>query len=167
METKTKKITRLAIIAGLYAALTIVFSFISYGEIQVRLSEMLIILCFFSKDYILSLTFGCLIANVFSPFGIVDCIFGTLATFLSAIFIYISRRYFKFGLFVSCLWPVLFNGIIVGIEIAVLSDISIGLSILYVSAGELIAMMIGYFVMKILSKKQYFLELIKEDIDLL
>ena len=103
METKTKKITRLAIIAGLYAALTIVFSFISYGEIQVRLSEMLIILCFFSKDYILSLTFGCLIANVFSPFGIVDCIFGTLATFLSAIFIYISRRYFKFGLFVSCL----------------------------------------------------------------
>lgn len=38
METKTKKITRLAIIAGLYAALTIVFSFISYGEIQVRLS---------------------------------------------------------------------------------------------------------------------------------
>lgn len=128
---------------------------------------MLIILCFFSKDYILSLTFGCLIANVFSPFGIVDCIFGTLATFLSAIFIYISRRYFKFGLFVSCLWPVLFNGIIVGIEIAVLSDISIGLSILYVSAGELIAMMIGYFVMKILSKKQYFLELIKEDIDLL
>ena len=167
METKTKKITRLAIIAGLYAALTIVFSFISYGEIQVRLSEMLIILCFFSKDYILSLTSGCLIANVFSPFGIVDCIFGTLATFLSAIFIYISRRYFKFGLFVSCLWPVLFNGIIVGIEIAVLSDISIGLSILYVSAGELIAMMIGYFVMKILSKKQYFLELIKEDIDLL
>ena len=167
METKTKKITWLAIIAGLYAALTIVFSFISYGEIQVRLSEMLIILCFFSKDYILSLTFGCLIANVFSPFGIVDCIFGTLATFLSAIFIYISRRYFKFGLFVSCLWPVLFNGIIVGIEIAVLSDISIGLSILYVSAGELIAMMIGYFVMKILSKKQYFLELIKEDIDLL
>lgn len=167
METKTKNITRLAIIAGLYAALTIVFSFISYGEIQVRLSEMLIILCFFSKDYILSLTFGCLIANVFSPFGIVDCIFGTLATFLSAIFIYISRRYFKFGLFVSCLWPVLFNGIIVGIEIAVLSDISIGLSILYVSAGELIAMMIGYFVMKILSKKQYFLELIKEDIDLL
>lgn len=167
METKTKKITRLAIIAGLYAALTIVFSFISYGEIQVRLSEMLIILCFFSKDYILSLTFGCLIANVFSPFGIVDCIFGTLATFLSAIFIYISRRYFKFGLFVSCLWPVLFNGIIVGIEIAVLSDISIGLSILYVSAGELIAMMIGYFVMKILSKRQYFLELIKEDIDLL
>ena len=167
METKTKKITRLAIIAGLYAALTIVFSFISYGEIQVRLSEMLIILCFFSKDYILSLTFGCLIANVFSPFGIVDCIFGTLATFLSAIFIYISRRYFKFGLFVSCLWPVLFNGIIVGIEIAVLSDISIGLSILYVSARELIAMMIGYFVMKILSKKQYFLELIKEDIDLL
>lgn len=167
METKTKKITRLAIIAGLYAALTIVFSFISYGEIQVRLSEMLIILCFFSKDYILSLTFGCLIANVFSPFGIADCIFGTLATFLSAIFIYISRRYFKFGLFVSCLWPVLFNGIIVGIEIAVLSDISIGLSILYVSAGELIAIMIGYFVMKILSKKQYFLELIKEDIDLL
>lgn len=167
METKTKKITRLAIIAGLYAALTIVFSFISYGEIQVRLSEMLIILCFFSKDYILSLTFGCLIANVFSPFGIADCIFGTLATFLSAIFIYISRRYFKFGLFASCLWPVLFNGIIVGIEIAVLSDVSIGLSILYVSAGELIAMTIGYFVMKILSKRQYFLELIKEDIDLL
>ncbi len=167
METKTRKITRLAIIAGLYAALTIVFSFISYGEKQVRLSEMLIILCFFSKDYILSLTFGCLIANVFSPFGIADCIFGTLATFLSAIFIYISRRYFKFGLFASCLWPVLFNGIIVGIEIAVLSDVSIGLSILYVLAGELIAMMIGYFVMKILSKKQYFLELIKEDIDLL
>ena len=37
----------------------------------------------------------------------------------------------------------------------------------YMWVVELIAMMIGYFVMKILSKRQYFLELIKEDIDLL
>lgn len=167
METKTKKVTRLAIIAGLYAALTIVFSFMSYGDIQVRLSEMLIILCFFNKDYIISLTLGCLMANIFSPFGIVDCIFGTLATFLSAIFIYISRRYFKFNLFLTCLWPVLFNGLIVGTEIAVLSDAFVGLSILYVSIGELIAMVIGFIVMKLLSKKQYFLELIKADVDLL
>lgn len=151
----TKKISRLAIIAGLYAALTIVFSFISYGEIQVRLSEILILLCFFNKDYILSVTFGCLIANLFSPFGIYDIIFGTVATLISAILVSKIRN-----MFVAALMPVILNGLIVGVEIALLSDINIYLSMIFVATGELIAMMIGYFVMRKLKRNNTFIDLI-------
>ncbi len=152
---KTKRISRLAIIASLYAALTIVFSFISYGEIQVRLSEILILLCFFNKDYILSVTIGCLIANIFSPFGIYDVIFGTLATLISAVLVSQIKN-----MFVASLMPVILNGLIVGVEIALLSDMSIYLSMVFVAVGELIAMMIGYFVVRKLSKNEAFMTLI-------
>lgn len=152
---KTKRISRLAIIASLYAALTIVFSFISYGEFQVRLSEILILLCFFNKDYILSVTIGCLIANIFSPFGIYDVIFGTLATLISAVFVSQIKN-----MFVASLMPVILNGLIVGVEIALLSDMSIYLSMVFVAVGELVAMMIGYFVVRKLSKNETFMTLI-------
>ena len=75
-ESKTQKITRLAIIASLYVVLTIVFSFMSYGDIQVRIAEVLVLLCFFRKDYAIGLIIGCILSNLFSPFGIIDVIIG-------------------------------------------------------------------------------------------
>lgn len=149
MESKIKKITRLAIIAGLYAILTIVFSFISYGQIQIRISEILILLCFFKSDYIISLVLGCFIANLNSPFGIIDSLVGSLATFLSCICIILSKKLItkdkiKLGLAISCIYPILLNGIIVGLMISYISEVPIFITMLEVAIGELISMVIAY-----------------------
>ncbi len=68
-ENLTKKIIRIAVVAALYAVLTLALSWISFNSIQFRVAEILIILCFFRKDYVYSLVIGCAIANCFSPMG--------------------------------------------------------------------------------------------------
>ena len=78
MTSKTKKITRVGVVAGLYAALTLALGFISYGPIQFRIAEVMTLLPLFGKEYILSLTIGCFLANVIGPYGLPDIILGTL-----------------------------------------------------------------------------------------
>ena len=51
MKLKIKDITRLAIVAALYVALTYVSYPFAYGYMQFRISEILVLLCFFRKDY--------------------------------------------------------------------------------------------------------------------
>ena len=114
-----KQITLSAIIAALYAAVTLAIAPISYNSLQFRISEVLTILPCFTPMSVVGLTIGCFFANIFSPYGIVDMIFGTLATFLAAITTYLFRNIkIKKIPFLSLLSPVFFNAVIVGIEIA-------------------------------------------------
>lgn len=72
--------------AALYAALTLGLAPVSYGAVQVRVSEFMTLLAFYDKGLIPGLTLGCLISNVGSPFGITDMLIGTSATFLGLYF---------------------------------------------------------------------------------
>ena len=63
---KTRFITHSAIIAAVYAAVTLVFAPISYGPVQVRISEMLTILPAFTPAAIPGVFVGCLIANIYT-----------------------------------------------------------------------------------------------------
>ena len=74
-----------AMIACVYAVLTILCSGLSYGAIQLRFSEIFIFLAFYNKKYIPGLIIGCFLANIPSPLGFADIIFGTLATTLATI----------------------------------------------------------------------------------
>ena len=76
----TKRLVRTAIIAALYAVITLVLAPISYGNIQFRVSEIMVLLAFFDPFYIGGLTLGCFIANMLGPNGLPDMIFGTFAT---------------------------------------------------------------------------------------
>ena len=154
-ETKTQKITRLAIIASLYVVLTVVFSFMSYGDIQIRIAEVLVLLCFFRKDYFIGLLIGCILSNLFSPFGIIDVIFGSIATALALIGVMHSKK-----LWIACIWPVLANAIIIGLEIAYIDSIPLYLPIITVGIGEAIAMIAGYLLMRTLRKNKAFMKLI-------
>ena len=89
----SKRIVKTAIVAAIYAALTIGLSPISYGPVQFRLSEVLILLAFINSDYIVGLTIGCLIANLLGPYGLADIIFGTFATFVSAWMVYLTPKF--------------------------------------------------------------------------
>lgn len=155
-ESPTKRIVRIAIVAALYVALTIAFSFLSYGDIQFRLAEALIFLCFFRKDYVISLSIGCLISNIFSPYGIVDVIFGTTATLISVVCVAFSKK-----MYLTIFYPVIFNAIIIGLEISYLSEIPMWLPMLTVGAGELAVMVVGYLLFLRLRSNQPFMQLIK------
>ncbi|MCH5195512.1 MAG: QueT transporter family protein [Oscillospiraceae bacterium] len=108
----TKNMVRLALVAAAYAVLTLVIAPLSYAAVQFRFSEALVLLCFYRKDYCASMILGCFIANLFSPFGLYDIIFGTLATAVAVIPMYYIKN-----IYVASLLPVISNGFIVGFEL--------------------------------------------------
>ena len=69
MNNGVKEVAINAMIACVYAALTIACSSIAYGGIQFRISEILIFLAFYNKKYIPGLIIGCFLANLPSPLG--------------------------------------------------------------------------------------------------
>lgn len=122
MKTKNKRtlyLVQSALIAGIYVAVTYIANPISYGSVQFRISEALTVLPVLTPAAIPGLTIGCLIANLGSPFGPIDIFCGTLATLLAAICTRMTRNILLRKLpLLSLIFPVLFNGIIVGAEIA-------------------------------------------------
>ena len=115
-------IVQSALIAAIYAAATYIAAIlnIAYGPIQFRFSEALNILALFTPAAIPGLTIGCFIANLGSPYGVLDMALGTLATFLSAFCIYfIARKVKKGKVYIAPIFPTLFNALIIGTEIAI------------------------------------------------
>ena len=119
-KKSTLFLTQAAVIAALYVALTYVSNAmgLAYNSVQFRLSEILTVLPVFTPAAIPGLTLGCLIANISSPFGIIDILCGALATFLASVTTYALRNVtFKDIPVLSTLPPVLFNALIIGAEI--------------------------------------------------
>ncbi|MBS5981435.1 QueT transporter family protein [Clostridium butyricum] len=153
----TKRLVRTAVIAALYAVLTLFLAPISYGSIQFRISEIMVLLAFFDPFYIGGLTLGCFVANILGPNGMVDAVFGTIATFISVYAISITGKYIKSdtkALIVASLWPVIFNGLIIGWELNYLYQLPLVLSILQVACGEFVVVaIVGVPVMKLIKSK--------------
>lgn len=97
------------LVAALYAVTTILFAPISYGYIQVRISEALTVLPFLFPQAVFGLFVGCLFANLFGGFGILDVVLGSGATLLAGI---ISSA--MPNVYLAALPPVLVNMVIVG-----------------------------------------------------
>jgi uncharacterized membrane protein len=133
---KPGRLTRLSIVAGLYAALTVLppFSSISYGPVQVRLSEALTVLPFLSVDYAWGLYVGCIVANLGSPFLWWDLTLGALATLVAAILTSRARRPA-----LAPLPPVVVNAIVVSYYVAKLSGLPYVPTALYIALGQVVA----------------------------
>ena len=155
MNNKINTLVRLSIVAALYVLLTIINPF-SYNAIQFRISEILVLLCFFRKDYSIALILGCFIANLFSSMMLYDIIFGTLATVLTCIFIMFSKN-----IYLTIIYPVLFNSVIVGFELYLAFNTPFYLNALYVAIGETVVIIVGIIIFSRLRKNNNFLELIK------
>lgn len=134
----TNRIVKTAIVASIYAAVTVGLSPLSYGPIQFRLSEVLVLLAFINSDYIIGLTIGCLIANLLGPYGLADIICGTFATFVSAYLIYITPKFIKgkYAIWVASLWPVIANAVIIGLMLNVFFKLPLILNMLQIGIGE-------------------------------
>ena len=119
-------VTQAAVIAALYATLTIGQNLLLPGTasmaVQFRVAEVLAVLAIYTPAAIPGLTVGCVIANISSVtagLGFYDMIFGSLASLLAAIAMYFLRNVrIKDISFAALLMPAIFNGLIVGFEIA-------------------------------------------------
>lgn len=139
MNKKVLFIVQAAIIAALYAALTLLLLPISFGHniFQFRVSEALTILPALMPASIPGLFVGCIIANLIGGFGLVDIIFGSLATLIAALF---SRCLKKYPFLVP-LPPVIFNALIVGtyLKYLYMFDVPLLASMGWVALGEMLS----------------------------
>ncbi|MHB1454943.1 MAG: QueT transporter family protein [Saccharofermentanales bacterium] len=126
----TRFITKAAVIAVLYAAVTMLLMPISYGLVQFRVSEAFMLLAALTPSAIPGLFVGCILANFFGGFGFVDIAFGSIATLLAAYITYFmssrisgldrsddSPQRSRAGVLKVLLLPlptIIFNGLIVG-----------------------------------------------------
>ena len=92
---RTASITRVAIIAALYIVLTFLANALGLANyaIQVRFSESLCILPYFTKAAIPGLFIGCLLSNIMTGCALPDIIFGSVATLIGGIVTYLLRKY--------------------------------------------------------------------------
>lgn len=94
MREKIRFVAQSAMIAALYVILTYLANLlgIASGVIQVRFSEALTILPYFTAAAIPGLYIGCLLANFLTGAAFWDIIFGSLATLIGAMFTYVLRK---------------------------------------------------------------------------
>ncbi len=151
MNRKTRFIVEAAVIAAIYAVLTYALAPFAYGQIQVRVSEALTVLPLFTPAAIPGLFIGCLLANILGPNGIIDIIFGSLATLIAAFLSYKLKR----KKFLVPLPPILINAVVIGYIISYLYGLPLIMSMLWVGLGQTIACYgIGYPLLLLLDKNR-------------
>ncbi|MBQ3192953.1 MAG: QueT transporter family protein [Oscillospiraceae bacterium] len=158
MKKHTRYLAHAAIIAALYAVLTHFQNILLPGSatwaIQMRMSEALCILAFFTPAAAMGLSVGCLIFNLtFAAALPLDFLLGTLATWLAAKTMYLTRNItIKGWPLPGLLMPALFNALLVGAELSIYIGGGFWLNALYVAIGEAAVLLIPgtvlYYAMK-------------------
>ncbi len=162
---KNKKvlfITQAAMIAAIYVVMTIFISALNLasGAIQIRISEALTVLPYFTPAAIPGLFIGCFLSNLLTGAMLPDIIFGSLATLLGALGSYALRKH----KYLVTLPPVAANMLIIpwilryayGIQFIFRGmDLSIPFLMLTVGIGEAVSCcLLGSFLIRVLLPHQ-------------
>lgn len=126
-KQRAQRLARIGIIAALYAALTLAtllfLGGLAWGPVQFRISEAVVVIALFTTDAIPGLTLGCVIANLANmvisgtgALGLLDVVFGSLATALGAWFTWKNRK----NVPIALLGPVFANAVIVSAYLPIL-----------------------------------------------
>ncbi|MGT2960912.1 QueT transporter family protein [Streptococcus caballi] len=154
---------QVALVAALYVVLTITppLNAISYGAYQFRVSEMLNFLAFYNRKYIIGLTLGCMIANLYS-FGMIDVLVGGGSTLVFVtlgviLFDRYKKDYLFNGLYNKAFFYFSFffaaSMITVAIELAVVAKAPLLLTWFTTAMGELASLLVGALIMDKLGKR--------------
>ncbi len=158
-KNRIKEVIEISLIASLYVCLTLALTPLSYGDVQFRLSEVLMLLVLYKRRYAISMILGCFVSNLFSPVGVIDVVFGTLATVIAII-----PMLFIKNLEISSLFPSISNGIIVGLELALVYELPIIYTMITVFLGEAVVVsLIGVPLFKSLQQNEGFMEVLGSD----
>lgn len=164
MQKKTSTavifLVKAAIIAALYYVIGLLFQPLEFGALQLRPSEALNVLVFFTPSAAWGLFVGCIVTNLSSPFGFADIIFGSLATLFSGLIgSKIRNRYFV------GIPSVIINGLVVSAIIGIMTN-TMSLYFLYVlqvSVSQLLSVyIIGMPVLFLFEKNRRLNELIRK-----
>ena len=133
-------VVRAAVYAALYATLTLApgLNAIAYGPVQLRISEALTLFACFDPAAVVGLTVGTAIANVASPVAVFDVPFGAALTLIA------TFAMWRLGpCWAALAVPVVVNGLGVGFELALLTDVPYWYAVAFVSFGEAVVLFIG------------------------
>lgn len=158
-----RDLTLAAMVAALYATLTLVLPIPQYGGVQLRVAEAFTVLPFLFPAAVPGLTVGCFLANLLGSPMPADWVCGTLATLLAALWTSrINNRW------LAPLPPVICNAVIVGAEIALFFPEGTGFWAAYainaftVGLGELVACyVLGGLLLAVLPRVSYVQGLIR------
>jgi len=138
MNKKVLSITHAAVIAALYVVLTLVANAfgLANSAIQVRFSEALTILPYFTPAAIPGLFAGCLLSNMMTGAALPDILFGSLATLIGAV---LTRKMRKYK-WMAPLPPIVANAILIPPVLLFAYGIKpYWFSLLTVTVGEIIS----------------------------
>lgn len=157
MNQKVLFIVHASVIAALYVVLTFVanaFGLANYA-VQVRFSEALTILPFFTPAAIPGLTLGCLLSNILTGCALPDIIFGTLATLAGAV----PTRLLRKNKWLAPVPPIVANTVIVPFVLYYAYGIRpLWLSFITVGAGEILSCgILGMVLLGVLNKYQKYI----------
>ena len=142
MKNRTRFLAQAAIIAALYAVVTHMQNILLPGSatwaIQMRMSEALCVLAFFTPAAAMGLGVGCLIFNLtFSAALPLDFLVGSLASYFSAKSMWLTRNIRPGKLpILGLLMPAIWNSFLVGWELTVYIGGGFAMNALYVALGE-------------------------------
>ena len=139
---KVNKIASNALLSALYVVLTVVNP-IGWGALQLRVSEMLMVIPFFNRKYIYGAIIGVIIANSFSPLGVIDVAVGALCCIIS----YTLSKHIKNKYINACIYSAV-AGVLVGLELKIVFRLPFIPSAISVFISSLIITFIGVFIFK-------------------
>ena len=148
MKQTTKYLVQAAIIAALYAVLTHMQNLLLPGSatwaIQMRMSEALCVLAFFTPAAVPGLTVGCLLFNItFAAALPLDFVVGSLATLIAAQGMWMTRKVTVKGYpLPGMLMPAGVNAILVGWELTVYIGGGFLINAVYVAIGEAVVLLV-------------------------
>ena len=149
--------TQAAMIAALYVVLTFLSNALGLanGAIQLRLSEALTVLPFFTPAAIPGLFTGCLISNMLTGCAPFDILFGSLATLLGAV----GTRVMRKSKWLAPVSPIIANTLIIPFVLMYVYELPGGIFyfMLTVGIGEILSCgVLGLLLLQTLSKTNIF-----------
>ncbi len=148
-----RDLARGAIIAAVYALLTIFLAPISSGLIQCRVAEAMCVLPYFTVAAVPGLFIGCVLANLLTGAPVYDVVFGSLATLLAAFVTYLMRK--RAPKWLAPLPSVVINALVVGALLVYVYEVGVGFwaAAGYVAVGQAVACFaLGLPLMKLLER---------------
>ncbi len=149
------ELTKVALITAMYVTITATLAVLSFGAVQLRLSEMFNYLALYNKRYVVAVTLGVVIANFMSPTWVLDVPIGGIATFLVLILCRAITKNIKNEIARLAITAVIFavSMFTVAGQLVILFDLPFFYTWLTVGLGELFSMSVGGVFIYMLNKK--------------
>ncbi|MGE7838193.1 QueT transporter family protein [Viridibacillus arvi] len=149
------ELTKTSLVAAVYVAVTILFSVISFGAVQLRLSEMFNYLALYNKRYVLAVTVGVILANFMSPTWVLDVPIGGISTFLVLILCRAITKKITNDILKMVITALIFaiSMFTVAGQLTILYDLPFWPTWFTVGIGELLSMIVGGITISLLNKR--------------